>query len=92
MRNQRIGLPAEFGNQRICLAAEYGKTTNTTFTTRDKIPAELGKTTNTTFTTSNNAFDKPCAEPSSLGLCHGEKGYHEMEPTRFCVYYNPAAR
>ena len=46
-------------------------------------PAELGKTTNTTFTTSNNAFDKPCAEPSSLGLCHGEKGYHEMEPTRF---------
>ena len=34
---------------------------------------------NTTFTICNNAFDKPCAEPSSLGFCHGEKGCHEME-------------
>uniref|UniRef100_UPI003FF005D9 hypothetical protein n=1 Tax=Prevotella sp. TaxID=59823 RepID=UPI003FF005D9 len=31
----------------------------------------------------NNAFDKPCAEPSSLEFSHGEKEYHEMEPTRF---------
>ena len=31
----------------------------------------------------NNAFGKPCAKPSSLEFCHGEKGYHEMEPTRF---------
>lgn len=26
-----------------------------------------------------NAFDKPCAEQSSLKLCHGEKGYHEVK-------------
>jgi len=28
----------------------------------------------------NNAFDKSCAKPSSLEFCHGEKGYHGMEP------------
>lgn len=26
-----------------------------------------------------NAFDKPCAEQSSLKFCHGEKGYHEVK-------------
>ena len=41
---------------RKCHLAELGKTTNTAFTTRDKIPAELGKTTNTTFTTSKQRF------------------------------------
>ena len=43
-------------------------------------PYSVGRIgTNTTFTICNNAFDKPCAEPSSLGFCHGEKGCHEME-------------
>ena len=66
------------------------KTTDTTFTifynqvcfVNSISSMSLGwvkKTTKTTFTTSNNAFDKPCAEPSSLEFCHGEKGYHEME-------------
>ena len=36
-------------------------------------------------------FDKLCAEPSSLEFCHGEKGYHKMEPTRFACR-NLAAR
>ena len=53
-------------------------------------PAELGKTTNTSFTTSYNAFDKPCAKPSSLELCHGEKGYHEMELCTLFACHNPA--
>ena len=42
--------------------------------------ADIGKTTKTTSTTYNNAFDKSCAKPSSLEFCHGEKGYHGMEP------------
>ena len=43
-------------------------------------PYSVGRIgTNTTFTICNNAFDKPCAEPSSLEFCHGEKGCHEME-------------
>ena len=43
-------------------------------------PYSVGRIgTNTTFTICNNAFDKPCAEPSALGLCYGEKGCHEME-------------
>ena len=43
-------------------------------------PYSVGRIgTNTTFTICNNAFDKPCAEPSALEFCHGEKGCHEME-------------
>ena len=43
-------------------------------------PYSVGRIgTDTTFTICKNAFDKPCAEPSSLEFCHGEKGCHEME-------------
>ena len=47
-------------------------------------PADMGKqeqqqVLKNTTTKKYNAFDKPCAEPSLIKLCHGEKGCHEME-------------